>query len=80
MVYTSLHGTGTPIIPKVLSHLHFNNIELVDAQCKIDPDFSSVKSANPEEHEAFDLAIKQAQYSKADLIIATDPDGSNGIR
>jgi phosphoglucomutase len=61
---------------KVLSHLHFNNIELVDAQCKIDPDFSSVKSANPEEHEAFDLAIKQAQYSKADLIIATD-DGLN---
>ncbi|MCI2899791.1 phospho-sugar mutase [Staphylococcus hominis] len=74
VVYTSLHGTGTPIIPKVLSHLHFNNIELVDSQCKIDPDFSSVKSANPEEHEAFDLAIKQAQYSKADLIIATDPD------
>lgn len=74
VVYTSLHGTGTPIIPKMLSHLHFNNIELVDSQCKIDPDFSSVKSANPEEHEAFDLAIKQAQYSKADLIIATDPD------
>lgn len=74
VVYTSLHGTGTPIIPKMLSHLHFNNIELVDSQCKIDPDFSSVKSANPEEHEAFDLAIKQAQYSKADLIISTDPD------
>ena len=43
VVYTSLHGTGTPIIPKLLSHLHFNKIELVDAQCKIDPDFSSVK-------------------------------------
>lgn len=74
VMYTSLHGTGTPIIPKVLSHLNFDNIELVDSQCRIDPDFSSVKSANPEEHEAFDLAIKQSHQSKADLIIATDPD------
>lgn len=74
VVYTSLHGTGVPIIPDVLQHLHFQNFNLVEAQCKVDPNFSSVKSANPEERDAFDLAIQQAQETKADLIIATDPD------
>ncbi|RIO79110.1 phosphoglucomutase, partial [Staphylococcus haemolyticus] len=74
VVYTSLHGTGVPIIPDVLKHLNFQNVSLVESQCELDPNFSSVKSANPEEREAFDLAIQQAQDIDANLIIATDPD------
>lgn len=74
VVYTSLHGTGVPIIPDILQHLHFQNFNLVEAQCKVDPNFSSVKSANPEERDAFDLAIQQAQDTGANLILATDPD------
>lgn len=74
VVYTSLHGTGVPIIPDILQHLHFQNFNLVEVQCKVDPNFSSVKSANPEERDAFDLAIQQAQDADANLIIATDPD------
>ena len=49
VVYTSLHGTGVPIIPDVLKHLNFQNVSLVKSQCELDPNFSSVKSANPEE-------------------------------
>lgn len=74
VVYTSLHGTGVPIIPDILQYLHFQSFNLVEAQCQVDPNFSSVKSANPEEREAFDLAIQQAQDIDANLIIATDPD------
>ncbi|WP_415426455.1 phospho-sugar mutase [Staphylococcus borealis] len=74
VVYTSLHGTGVPIIPDVLKHLNFKNVSLVQSQCELDPNFSSVKSANPEEREAFDLAIQQAHDIDANLIIATDPD------
>ena len=74
VVYTSLHGTGVPIIPDVLKHLNFKQVSLVQSQCELDPNFSSVKSANPEEREAFDLAIQQAHDSDANLIIATDPD------
>lgn len=74
VVYTSLHGTGVPIIPDVLKHLNFQNVSLVKSQCELDPNFSSVKSANPEEREAFDLAIQQAHDLEANLVIATDPD------
>ncbi|MGY6438965.1 hypothetical protein ACXIU9_22990, partial [Vibrio parahaemolyticus] len=51
VVYTSLHGTGVPIIPDVLKHLNFKQVSLVQSQCELDPNFSSVKSANPEERE-----------------------------
>lgn len=36
VVYTSLHGTGVPIIPDVLKHLNFQNVSLVKSQCELD--------------------------------------------
>ena len=39
-----------------------------------DPEFSTVKSPNPEEHAAFELAIRDGKKVGADLLIATDPD------
>ena len=74
VVFTSLHGTSVPIVPDILSSLNFNQFELVASQCEPDSDFSSVASANPEDHKAFDQSIELANLIDADLLIGTDPD------
>ncbi|WP_081918130.1 phospho-sugar mutase [Staphylococcus schweitzeri] len=74
VVFTSLHGTSVPIVPELLKSLNFNQFNLVEAQCKPDPNFSSVQSANPEDHRAFDQAVELANKRHADLLICTDPD------
>ncbi|HCW7942516.1 TPA: phospho-sugar mutase [Staphylococcus aureus] len=74
VVFTSLHGTSVPIVPDLLQSLNFNQFNLVEAQCKPDPNFSSVQSANPEDHRAFDQAVELANKNHADLLISTDPD------
>ncbi|WP_244625436.1 phospho-sugar mutase [Macrococcoides canis] len=74
VVFTSLHGTSVPIIPELLDALNFTQYEVVKEQAIPDGDFTSVKSANPEDHDAFDMAVKYAKASNADLLIATDPD------
>ncbi|HCV5058683.1 TPA: phospho-sugar mutase [Staphylococcus aureus] len=74
VVFTSLHGTSVPIVPELLQSLNFNQFNIVEAQCKPDPNFSSVQSANPEDHRAFDQAVELANKSHADLLISTDPD------
>lgn len=74
VVFTSLHGTSVPVVPDILTTLNFNQFNLVEAQCKPDPNFSSVASANPEDHKAFDQSIELANQIKADLLISTDPD------
>lgn len=74
VVFTSLHGTSVPIVPEMLDALNFTQYEVVKEQSTPDADFSSVKSANPEDHDAFDMAVEYAKKSNADLLIATDPD------
>lgn len=74
VVFTSLHGTSVPIVPELLQSLNFNQFNLVETQCKPDPNFSSVQSANPEDHRAFDQAVELANKNHADLLISTDPD------
>ncbi|HDI1063093.1 TPA: phospho-sugar mutase [Staphylococcus aureus] len=74
VVFTSLHGTSVPIVPELLKSLNFNQFNLVEAQCEPDPNFSSVQSANPEDHLAFDQAVELANKSHANLLISTDPD------
>ena len=74
VVFTSLHGTSVPVVPNILDELHFTNYKLVEAQCQPDAEFSSVTSANPEDHKAFDQAVSLAQETNADLLICTDPD------
>lgn len=74
VVITSLHGTSVPIVPEILDALNFTQYEVVKEQAVPDADFSSVKSANPEDHDAFNMAIEYAKKSNADLLIATDPD------
>ena len=74
IVYTPLHGTGSTIVPQLLSNLGFNNLAVVKEQADGDSDFSTVESPNPEDREAFALALKLAEENDADLVIATDPD------
>ncbi|HHC5700771.1 TPA: phospho-sugar mutase [Staphylococcus aureus] len=74
VVFTSLHGTSVPIVPELLKSLNFNQFNLVEAQCEPDPNFSSVQSANPEDHRAFDQAVELANKNHANLLISTDPD------
>ncbi|MDU3138837.1 MAG: phospho-sugar mutase [Staphylococcus lugdunensis] len=74
VVFTSLHGTSVPVVPNILDELHFTNYKLVEAQCQPDAEFSSVTSANPEDHKAFDQAVSLAQETNANLLICTDPD------
>ncbi|MGX0018388.1 phosphoglucomutase [Staphylococcus hominis] len=74
VIFSSLHGTSFPIVPNLLSELDFNNYYLVEKQCKPDPEFGSVDSANPEDMNAFNQAISLAKQKEGDLIICTDPD------
>ncbi len=74
IVYTPLHGTGYRIIPDTLKHFGFNNISIVKEQAEPDGNFPTVKYPNPEEKEALELALKLAEKTDADIIMATDPD------
>lgn len=74
IVYTPLHGTGITMVPKALEMYGFKNVYLVDEQAVPDGNFPTVKSPNPEEKSALELALKKADEVEADLILATDPD------
>lgn len=74
VVFTPLHGTGNLPIRSVLRKAGFTQVHIVEQQEQPDGYFSTVKSPNPEEREAFTLAIKLAEEQQADLIIGTDPD------
>jgi phosphoglucomutase len=72
-VYTPLHGTGIRAIPALLDQFDFR-YSIVEAQSVADGRFPTVKSPNPENAEALELTIKQAEAEKADIVMATDPD------
>jgi len=74
LVYTPLHGTGKMLGDKALKQAGFEKFVLVPEQAVADPDFTTVKSPNPEEHSAFEYAIRLGEKEGADLLIATDPD------
>ncbi|MBM7583082.1 phosphoglucomutase [Caldicoprobacter guelmensis] len=74
IVYTPLHGTGNKPVRRVLQELGFKNVIVVPEQELPDPEFRTVKYPNPEEPEAFALAIELAKKHDADIIIGTDPD------
>lgn len=74
IVYTPIHGTGVRIIPETLKAYGFENIIHVPEQDVVSGNFPTVVSPNPEEPAALDLAIKKAQETGADLVLASDPD------
>lgn len=74
IVYTPLHGTGGVLVPAALKKYGFENITVVAEQAVLDGNFPTVKSPNPEEPAALEMAINQALNAGADLVMATDPD------
>lgn len=74
IVFTPEHGCSYKIMPKAFEKFGFKNIIPVTEQMVPDPEFSKTKSANPEELEAYELALLYAKKNNADLIIANDPD------
>ncbi|MDL4842660.1 phospho-sugar mutase [Aquibacillus rhizosphaerae] len=74
VVFTPLHGTGNIPVRDGLSAIGFKHIEVVKEQELPDPNFSTVKSPNPEEHAAFKLAIEYGEKQNADILLGTDPD------
>ncbi|MFC0013742.1 MULTISPECIES: phospho-sugar mutase [Allobacillus] len=74
IVFTPLHGTAGELVPQGLKQLGFNQVHLVEEQMVTDPEFSTVQSPNPEEHQAFEYAIGLGEEVGADILIATDPD------
>lgn len=74
VVYTPLHGAGNWPVRRVLERAGFGRVFVVEAQEQPDGNFPTVKSPNPEEHEAFGMAIALADRVGADIIIGTDPD------
>ncbi|MDE5566693.1 MAG: phospho-sugar mutase [Anaeroplasmataceae bacterium] len=73
LVYTPLHGTGQVFAPDVLKSVGYDVYPLA-CQMTNDPDFSGVKTSNPENKEAYDEAIEYAKEIGAKIVLATDPD------
>ncbi|WP_046180015.1 phospho-sugar mutase [Domibacillus tundrae] len=74
IVFSPLHGTGNKPVRQALEALGYKHVTVVAEQEQPDADFSTVKSPNPEEKAAFELAIRDGQNVDADILIATDPD------
>ncbi|HEO3401972.1 TPA: phospho-sugar mutase [Streptococcus agalactiae] len=74
IVYTPLHGTGEMLTRRALDQAGFESVVVVESQAKADPDFSTVKSPNPESQAAFALAEELGREVDADVLVATDPD------
>ena len=71
IVYTPLHGTGNIPVRRILQDY---SVSVVKEQAVPDGNFSTVRSPNPEEKDALNLAIEQAKTEAADLVLGTDPD------
>ncbi|MED1609496.1 phospho-sugar mutase [Bacillus paranthracis] len=74
IVFTPLHGTSNLSVRRGLKEVGFTDVTVVKEQELPDPNFSTVKSPNPEEHAAFEYAIREGEKVGADVLIATDPD------
>ncbi|MBU5465986.1 phospho-sugar mutase [Virgibacillus sp. MSJ-26] len=74
IIFTPLHGTSEKLVMEGLKQLNFTQVHLVEEQATADPEFSTVSSPNPEEHQAFQLAIELGKEKHATILLATDPD------
>ena len=74
IVYTPLHGAGNEMVQRILKELGFENVYVVPEQEKPDGNFPTVSYPNPEDPNAFKLALELAKEKDADVVLATDPD------
>lgn len=83
VVYTSLHGTGMTLVPRVLHDWGFHSITYVKSQIIPDGTFPTVNYPNPEEKAAMQMGVDTLLQTKGDILIATDPDADRmgvGVR
>ncbi len=74
IVYTPIHGTGVVMVPRALRAIGFENVINVPEQDVVSGDFPTVHSPNPEEPAALEMALKKAEETGADIVLASDPD------
>lgn len=74
IVFSPLHGTAGPLTRRTLKKYGFEQVHVVEEQEIPDANFSTVEQPNPEEHDAFELAIRDGEKTNADILLATDPD------
>lgn len=74
IVYTPIHGAGITLIPDALKAVGFTNVIRVPEQDVVSGDFPTVVSPNPEEPAALEMAVKRAEETGAEIVMATDPD------
>ena len=74
IVYTPLHGSGLVPVTEVLRRMGITNCHVVPEQEQPDGSFPTVKAPNPEDANAFTLAMELADRVDANLLLATDPD------
>ena len=74
IVYTPFHGTGNTVAKKLLNEIGFENVYVVPEQAEPDGNFPTVAYPNPEDKNAFKMALDLAKEKDADLVLATDPD------
>ncbi len=74
IVYTPIHGTGVVMVPRALRAIGFENVINVPEQDVVSGDFPTVHSPNPEEPAALAMALKKAEETGADIVLASDPD------
>jgi len=74
IVFTSLHGTSVKLIPEVLNRAGYSQVHSIKEQEVPNGDFPTVKSPNPEEPEALEMATNLAEKIGADIVLGTDPD------
>jgi phosphoglucomutase len=73
VVFSPIHGCGAISSLPILKKL---GVEVIEVPEQMEPDgrFPTVKSPNPENAEALEMAIAKANESGADVVLATDPD------
>ncbi len=74
IVYTPLNGAGNVPVRRILRELGFTQVYVVPEQEMPDGRFPTLPYPNPEEPDAWKLALKLAERVQADIVLATDPD------
>jgi len=74
VIYTPLHGSGNKPVRSILSKIGVTNVTVVPEQELPDGNFPTVPFPNPEFRQAFECALKLAEGTNPDLLLATDPD------
>lgn len=83
IVFSGLHGTGSTMVPECLKKIGFSNVHVVEEQAQANGNFPTVKSPNPEERSAMEMAIEKGKAVGASVVMATDPDADRvgiGVR